>query len=408
MANGEFMKLNEWLKRNADKLGSKYERYFVERVLTRVSELDIDALEAQMPFRDRQGGRRYCDFAIREGEGVRIVLEVDGYDKTGRGTGMTYDEFEDWQRRQNALETQGWRVLRFANRTVMRRAEECAEHINLLLREERHKESHRTNLGSEVEKKEKQLAALKSRLEEVSAQKEGNTPEMRAALNKQRELQEELSRAKQQLGNAKKSKSLKPEESKRLGQLNDALKKRNEELERELTETKKDGEWMKTTIYAFTALIAVVIVVLIMQLSKPQQTDVPLSPEVDGESSSVGNSTEPGAEPGSSCRNPLDWREADNYLGARVSVVGPAVGTAVGENVNGRPTWINVGEPFPSKNRLSLVIWQRNINQFRSALEWNLSGGQLVCATGEISEYRGVPQIELTYSSQLEKAQSLQ
>ena len=101
------MNLHEWLKRNADKLGSKYERYFVEQVLTRVSELDVDALEAQMPFRDPQGRSRYCDFAIREGDGVRIVIEVDGYDKTGRGTGMNYDEFEDWNLRQNALDGAG-------------------------------------------------------------------------------------------------------------------------------------------------------------------------------------------------------------------------------------------------------------------------------------------------------------
>lgn len=402
------MRLEEWLTRNADKLGSKYERYFVERVLTRVSELDVDALQAQMPFRDKQGGRRYCDFAIREGDGVRIVIEVDGYDKTGRGTGMTYDEFEDWQRRQNALETQGWRVLRFANRTVMKRPGECAEHISLLLREERHKDSHRSSLGAEVEKKESELGALKKRLEEVSARKKGDASEMQAALKKQRELRDALSRAKQQLSNAKNSRSLKPEESKRLGQLNDALKKRNQELEQELTETKKDGEWMKTTIYAFTALIAVVIVVLIMQLSEPQSTSTDNSSSASTEKDAVAAANEPTAPPGSSCRNPVDWREVGSYLGQRVSVVGPAVGTAVGENVQGRPTWINIGEPFPSENRLSLVIWQRNIGQFQSVLEWNLSGGQRVCATGEISEYRGVPQIELTYSSQLERVQSPQ
>lgn len=102
------MKASEWLKTNQKRLGNDWERMFVERVLTRVSELDWRSIEAQMPFRDRDVKRRYADFAIAEGDHVRIILEVDGYDKTGRGAGMTKAEFVDWQRRQNALVDQGW------------------------------------------------------------------------------------------------------------------------------------------------------------------------------------------------------------------------------------------------------------------------------------------------------------
>ncbi|NER59764.1 DUF559 domain-containing protein [Pseudomonas sp. MAFF212428] len=133
------MNQDEWLSRNAAQFGSEFERLFALQVLSLVAEIRYESLSLQFPFKDVDGKQRYCDFVISEEGGVRIAIEIDGYDKRGDGTGMSHDDFIDWQRRQAALTSQGWRVLRFANRDVRDEPARCAGHIRALLEEERKK-----------------------------------------------------------------------------------------------------------------------------------------------------------------------------------------------------------------------------------------------------------------------------
>src|SRR5690606_34228481 len=67
--------------------------------------------------------------AIVEGERVRIAIEVDGWDKAGRGQGMNKREMDDYLLRQNALSQQGWTVLRFLNSRVERDPRSCIQEI---------------------------------------------------------------------------------------------------------------------------------------------------------------------------------------------------------------------------------------------------------------------------------------
>lgn len=97
-----------------------WELRFAREVLTRVEGLTPGMVQPQYSFYDANGKRRYIDFAILEGNAARgdvvlIAVEVDGYDKTGTGTGPTRAAMADWLERQNALTQQGWRVLRFLN-----------------------------------------------------------------------------------------------------------------------------------------------------------------------------------------------------------------------------------------------------------------------------------------------------
>lgn len=133
------MNQDEWLSRNAAQFGSEFERLFALHVLSLVPDIRYESLSLQLPFKDADGKQRYCDFAISEEGGVRIAIEIDGYDKRGAGTGMSHDDFIDWQRRQAALTTQGWRVLRFANRDVRDEPARCAGHLRALLEDERKK-----------------------------------------------------------------------------------------------------------------------------------------------------------------------------------------------------------------------------------------------------------------------------
>jgi len=127
------MTFSEWVELNREKLGSKYEILFATRVLPLVQGLQSDNVTAQHPFVDTDGKNRYCDFTIAESEVVRVAIEIDGYDKRGNGTGMSHEDFLDWQRRQASLASQGWHVLRFANRDVRDHPGRCADYISRLL-----------------------------------------------------------------------------------------------------------------------------------------------------------------------------------------------------------------------------------------------------------------------------------
>ena len=110
-----------------------WEREFVNKVLSRVPTLRPENVVCQFPFKDRDGRNRRIDFAIIEGEHVRIAIEVDGYDKTGQGTGMSRRDMEDFSSRQNALIQQGWNVLRFQNSQFLRQPNACIKDIGRTL-----------------------------------------------------------------------------------------------------------------------------------------------------------------------------------------------------------------------------------------------------------------------------------
>ncbi|WKU97620.1 DUF559 domain-containing protein [Pseudomonas fulva] len=135
-----------WLRKHASRLQSPFEQLFVCNVLAHVPGINLDSVDTQYCFTDTEGGTRYCDFVIQEGETLRIAIEIDGYDKTGRGAGMSHAEFVDWQRRHASLVAQGWDVIRFANYDVKHSAKRCIEHISLLLRSERSKNSYMESL----------------------------------------------------------------------------------------------------------------------------------------------------------------------------------------------------------------------------------------------------------------------
>jgi len=111
------MNFKTWWHHNQHQFDSRYEELFVVNVLSQITDLDFSTVRAQYPFKDLDGRQRYCDFVIKEGS-IRIAIEVDGYDKTNSGRGMSHDQFVDWQRRQASLTAEGWHVLRFANRDV--------------------------------------------------------------------------------------------------------------------------------------------------------------------------------------------------------------------------------------------------------------------------------------------------
>jgi hypothetical protein len=105
------------------------------------ASIEMRYVQRQRPFPDPQGRLRRIGFVIEEPPNVKIAIEVDGYDKTGRGGGMTRAEFNDWSRREVAMTAAGWRVLRFAVGFVKANSSECVRAIELTLQDERSRSS---------------------------------------------------------------------------------------------------------------------------------------------------------------------------------------------------------------------------------------------------------------------------
>lgn len=126
----------EFVRLNRAGFDSKYEEMFVRAVLARVPTIDLAKVRCQTTFHC-DGRLRRCDFTLEDE--IRIAFEIDGYDKTGRGTGMTRSEFNDWLLREGCLKEQGWTLLRFANWQVVNKPERCARNIELVIRNERAK-----------------------------------------------------------------------------------------------------------------------------------------------------------------------------------------------------------------------------------------------------------------------------
>lgn len=109
------------------------------------------------------------------------------------------------------------------------------------------------------------------------------------------------------------------------------------------------------------------------------------------------------------CDSPLDWKTARENIGRVVTLVGPMLSSKAKPDLAGSPLWIDVGNAFPAKNRLSVVIWGQNWHGFHlpslNAEHWANVGDGLaspyICLQGKVEVYKGVPQIELIDKGQL-------
>lgn len=324
---------NQWYAENSHLLDSQFEHIFFESVLMHVSGLSFAHLQTQMPFKDDDGKQRYCDFAISEGEGVRIAIEVDGYDKRGTGTGMSHDDFIDWQRRQAALTAQGWHVLRFANRDVCNEGLRCSKNIQSLLTSLRHKESTWAK------------AAAPKPAPTLPPTQPTQTPSASSAQNR--------------------------------------------------PETKENPSRNALAKFGLPAGIAAAMVLAFQLYNQPAVSSQP-----NAQPPSQAHSTQTVA--GTPwCPDAISWENVREHMGETITTKGPIKRLTYKPEINGSPTWIEIGARFPDPSRLTLLIWGND----RTAFEPQITGqiaGDTACISGEVSEYRGDVQIQLRTSGQLE------
>lgn len=91
----------------------------------------------------------------------------------------------------------------------------------------------------------------------------------------------------------------------------------------------------------------------------------------------------------------ISWEDASAHIGEYGTVCGPVAGTSYRPDVNGSPTWLNVGRDFPSQSRFQIVIWGEDRASFPQPPE-SYYRGKRICATGSIESFRGVAEMEVS------------
>lgn len=102
---------------------------------------------------------------------------------------------------------------------------------------------------------------------------------------------------------------------------------------------------------------------------------------------------------GTSCNSAIPWTDASRYAGTTAYFSGPVVEVVHRSNVKGEPTRINIGRAYPDKNRMTLLVWGKNLDAFGSSLQG--LAGRNVCATGTMGSYKGSAEMEITNPKQI-------
>ena len=146
-------------------------------------------------------------------------------------------------------------------------------------------------------------------------------------------------------------------------------------------------------------LLSLVVVVLLLFIAPScDKTGVSYSPPDSNPTisyNSLNSSSETSEIP------KIQWNEAQDYIGVEVIVCGPVVDSKWASGSNGRPTFLNIGKPYPDPDRFTVVIWGEYRDSFPELPE-EFYHGKTVCVTGIIEEYKHSAQIELRSPSRIE------
>jgi hypothetical protein len=94
--------------------------------------------------------------------------------------------------------------------------------------------------------------------------------------------------------------------------------------------------------------------------------------------------------------------QAKEQVGKTTTVCGKVASAHYAASSRGKPTFINLDEPYPNQI-FTIVIWGSDRPKFgEPEVRYQ---GKRICVTGQIKEYRGVPEI-VAYDSAQIKAQA--
>jgi len=97
----------------------------------------------------------------------------------------------------------------------------------------------------------------------------------------------------------------------------------------------------------------------------------------------------------------IPWKEAKDHIGESTRICGPVASTRYAHDIWGEPTYLYIGNPYPSPDRVTVVIWEMDRTKFKQAPEKHFLGKD-ICVGGLIKEMNGVPEIEVRTPGQIQ------
>jgi hypothetical protein len=79
--------------------------------------------------------------------------------------------------------------------------------------------------------------------------------------------------------------------------------------------------------------------------------------------------------------------DANHHIGEHATVCGTIASERTASSSRGSPTFVNLDKPYPSQI-FTIVVWSSDLPRVGS-----LPTSGRICATGTITDYRGVPEI---------------
>lgn len=92
---------------------------------------------------------------------------------------------------------------------------------------------------------------------------------------------------------------------------------------------------------------------------------------------------------------------AQDFVGEKATIKGSVESINQSKDSKGKPTFIDLDYAYPNKDRVTIIVWEENLNKLRETID-GLVYGDIVYVTGTIEMYDGVAQIEVSDSSQIE------
>lgn len=96
----------------------------------------------------------------------------------------------------------------------------------------------------------------------------------------------------------------------------------------------------------------------------------------------------------------ISWEDASEHIGDYVTICG-IIEDVDSTSADGNPTFVDMGDTYPN-DRVTGVIWNEYQSEFPNISDY---AGYPVYMSGTLYEYNGIPNIELTDSSQIQEVE---
>lgn len=422
-----------------------FEERFVIDILKKINGLKPEDVIPQYHFTDFDGGNRYIDFCIKNAEkGYFLSIELDGRFK------FQNDLLEKTLERQNALVTNVGTLVRYANTTWLNNPNRVINEIQTILYKQKIKHmndaesrkqiqkslsdyqkellevkelSIKNNHEQELKKLNSAIMALKAQMaEKKEAPNEvGTTDELKNIAQMMKGLSQQIDELK-----AKSKEDINPEskQDKEVSATNLQWSEQVLNTSPELIVTSNKSVGIKHIHMALLGLIVIFIVGITTYILKNEKSsDIKytdskdtVSKIVDSEPSfnKISNESpdidplvndspqieveqvtaqEQNIESHTEDLSFIHASDASKYIGEYRKVCGQVV--QIKEFSKG--IYLNFGNNYPRQN-LTAVVWSSDISNFGNL---NQYVGNSICISGEITSYRGTPQIELSSLEQV-------